>query len=49
MKAVRMFTVVMMLFVSAFSQMQPNLENGFKPYGSYDSGGLEASTRRMAT
>src|SRR5205807_1174674 len=25
----------------AFAQTQPNLENGFKPYGSYDGGSLD--------
>jgi len=28
--------------VSAFAQTQPNLENGFKPYGSYDGGTIDS-------
>jgi hypothetical protein len=35
------FFLACLLVVAASGQTQPNLENGFKPYGSYDGGSLD--------
>ena len=44
MKCVRFLTLVCAVFMAAnvaVGQSQPNLENGFKPYGSYDGSHLD--------
>src|SRR5947209_20522403 len=39
--ALRMFFATCVLSLATFAQTQPNLENGFKPYGSHDGSNLD--------
>jgi hypothetical protein len=40
-KLLLLLTVVLTQSVLLPGQVAPNLENGFKPYGSYDGGSLD--------
>src|SRR5437588_11800489 len=42
--ALRLFLVTCFLSLATFTQTQPNLENGFKPYGSHDGSNLDTVT-----
>ena len=42
--ALRLFFVTCALSLATFAQTQPNLENGFKPYGSHDGSNLDTVT-----
>src|SRR5205085_4787469 len=42
--ALRLFLVTCALSLATFAQTQPNLENGFKPYGSHDGSNLDTVT-----
>src|SRR5258708_2939811 len=39
--AVTLFAIVLVATVSLLAQQSPNLENGFKHWGSYDGGGID--------